>query len=213
MMIFKQYKMIDKKEINIMKVNEFITDFQAKKIQNTKTNLNVVSEYIRKTLEIKEYISFKEKKTIAETLVAQHITEVDGVKKHDSINQYVSFIAIMLQTHTNLEISEDPIKDYDLLAESGLLSFIIEEFKPDYNECEILLKMALASELEDNNINMLVGKFLNNLLDKCDDIGKALKNKLENTDIKDILGANFKQEDLAKLSGFLNKYNKQFWRS
>jgi hypothetical protein len=66
--------------------------------------------------------------------------------------------------------------------------------------------MALAMELEDNNTNVLVGKFLNGILSKLDGVGEFLKDKLENLDIKDILG-DFKKEDLAKLKGFLNKFN------
>ena len=75
------------------------------------------------------------------------------------------------------------------------------------DEIDIILKMALAMEIEDNNTNALVGKFLNGILTKLDGVGEVLKDKLNGFDIKDILGADFKQEDLAKLSGFLNKFN------
>ena len=188
----------------MINVQNFIMDFKAKKVQNTKINEHAVSEHIKKTLEVKTYIPFMEKKSIAEMVVAQNTKEVNGVKKHDSISAYVSFVVAMLTSHTCLEFSENPVTDYDLLAESGLLPLIITEFKADYDDCEILLKMALASELEDNNIGMLVGKFLNGISFMLD----FAKDKLASVNMSDVLGANFKEEDLAKLSSFLNKYNK-----
>lgn len=191
-----------------MKVTEFIANFKANKIQNTQINPNAVSEYIKRELEIKTYLPFRIKREIAETVVAKNIEWIDGVKKNDAINQYIGFIVAMLSAHTCLEFSADPVEDYDLLAESGLLSQIIAEFRESYDECDILLKMALASELEDNNINVSVARFLDNILKKLDGVGEVLKDKFDNIDIKDILGADFNNEDLANLKGLLNRYNK-----
>ena len=68
--------------------------------------------------------------------------------------------------------------------------------------------MELASKLEDNNINVLVGKFLNDILNKLDDFGDMLKDKFGDIDVNDFLSNNFKEEDLAKLTSFLDIYNK-----
>ena len=191
-----------------MKVIEFIENFKSKKIQNTQIAPNAVSEYIRKELEIKTYLPFRTKREIAEMVVAKNTEWVDGVKKHDSINAYIGFVVAMIGAHTNLSFSADPVEDYDLLAESGLLPQIIAEFKESYDETDILLKLALAMELEDNNINASVARFLDNILKKLDGVGEVLKDKLGNIDIKDILGANFNNEDLANLKGFLDRFNK-----
>ena len=191
-----------------MKILDFISDFKEKKVTNTKLDPDAVSKYIRKELEVRDYIPFREKRMIAEMVVAQNIKEVDGIKKYDNIDSYIGFVVASIASHTNIEFSDDPVADYDLLAESGLLPQIIAEFQSSHDEIDILLKMALASELEDNNVNILVGKFLNGILQKLDGVGDVLKDKLGDFDIKNILGANFKEEDLAKLSGFLNKYNK-----
>ena len=179
-----------------MKVLDFVNEFKNKRIMNTKINEHAVSDYIKEALEIKSYLPFMEKRKIIEVVVEQNTKEVDGIKKNDSINQYLSFVISMLSAHTNIEFSEDPVADYDMLSESGLLPQIIAEFKESYDECDILLKMELASKLEDNNINVLVGKFLNNILNKLDDFGDMLKDN------------NFKEEDLAKLTSFLDIYNK-----
>ena len=92
------------------------------------------------------------------------------------------------------------------LAENGLLPLIVAEFQESYSECDTLLKMARASELEDNNVNAIVARFTTGILDRVDAVGEVLKNKFDDFDLKDILGTDFKQEDLAKLSSFLDKY-------
>ena len=182
-------------------VQDFIREFKNKRVMNTKTDDTIVSNYIRETLQVKEYLPFKQKKAIVEMIVRNHITEVNGIKKYDHISAYVSFVVAMLTSHTCLEFGDDPVEDYDLLAEADLLNPIIETFAADNEECNIILKMALNSELEDNSVSALVGKFLNALADKFDGVIDVLKS----INLKDILGVDFNQEDLAKLKGFLNK--------
>ena len=191
-----------------MKIIDFVQGFKDKKIMNTKVDTDAVGKYIKETLEVREYVPFKEKRAIVELIVLNNIKVVDGVKKNDSISQYISFITAMLTAHTNLEFSEDPVADYDILSESGLLTSIIDTFKTDYSECDVLLKMALANELEDNNVNIVFGKFLNSILYRLDVIGEYIKSSVDGVDINSILGESFNQEDLAKLSSFLDKYNK-----
>ena len=190
-----------------MLVKDFVQKFIEDKVQNTKINENAISNYLKEKLEIKTYLPFREKRVLVETVVSQNIEWVDGLKKIDSINEYVGFIVAVLSAHTNLQWSDDPVADYDLLAESGLLPQIIAEFQESYGETEVLLKMARTSELEDNNINAIVARFTDGILQKLDGVGEILKDKLGNIDIKDILGGAFKQEDVAKLKGFLDKYN------
>lgn len=189
-------------------IQEFVKDFHDKKIQNTKLNERAVEEYLTKTLEVKSYLPFTTKRTIAEMIARNTIDEIDGVKKHDSISSYLSFIVAMIQSHTNLQFSDNPTEDYDLLAESGLLPLIIDTFREDYIECDVLLKMAIAYELEDNNVNAIIGKFLNGLLERLDEFGDAIKESMGGKTMEEIIGANFKQEDLAKLTSLLNKLNK-----
>ena len=191
-----------------MKVQEFVQGFKDKKVMNTQIAPNAVAEYIKKTLAVREYVPFKEKRAIVELLVMKNIDVVDGVKKHDSISGYISFVMAMLTAHTSLQLSDNPIADYDVLSENKLLAPIIETFRTSYDECDVLLKMALAQELEDNNINMLFGRFLNSVLEKVDGLSEVLKSTMSNENLSALLGAKFNQEDLAKLSSFLDKYNK-----
>lgn len=190
-----------------MLVKEFIENFKSKKVMNTQIAPNAVSDYLKKNLEIRTYVPFREKRVIAETVVAQNIELVNGIKKYDNINSYLTFVIAMLISYTNLEVSEDPVADYDLLAESGLLPFIIEEFKDEYDEVDVLVKMLIASELEDNNVNVLINNFLQGILKTMDGAGEIIKSMVEKIDINDILGGSFKEEDLSKLNDLLNKLN------
>lgn len=187
-------------------IREFCDAYKAKRFMNTKQGADERIEWIKNELEIKPYIPFREKRRIAEMIVAQNIKEVDGIKKYDSIDGYVSLIVASITAHTNLEWSTDPVADYDLLAESGLLPQIIAEFQGSHDEIDIILKMALAMELEDNSVNALVGRFLNKISGMLDGVVEVAKDKLESFYLKDVLGDDFKKEDLAKLSSFLDRF-------
>lgn len=191
-----------------MTIREFIEAYKAKKFMNTKQGVDERNEWIRKKLEIQSYIPFRVKREIAEMIINANIKEVDGIKRYDSIDAYVGFVVASITAHTNLKFEDDPVADYDLLAESGLLPQVIAEFQESHNEIDILLKMALASELEGNNVNILVGKFLHNILQMLDGVGETLKEKLEKLDLKDVLGSDIKPKDMAKLQSFLDRWNK-----
>jgi hypothetical protein len=189
------------KRRNIMKILDFVHGFKSKKVMNTKLEPDAVSKYIRKELEVKEYIPFREKRMVAEMIVTQNIKEIDGIKKYDNIDGYIGFVVASIAAHTNIEFSSDPVADYDLLAESGLLPQIVAEFQESHNEIDILLKMALASELEDNNPGALIGRFLDGILKKLDGAAGVINGFIGNLDLKEI----FSEENVAKIVGLLNK--------
>lgn len=185
-----------------MTIKEFCDAYKAKKFVNTNERVG----WIKKALGVKPYIPFREKRKIAEMIVERNIKEVDGLKKYDSINGYVGLMVASIAAHTELDFGSDAITDYDLLAESGLLTQIIAEFQSSHNEIDIILKMALAMELEGNNVNALVGRFLNKISGLLDDVAEAVKDKFEDFDLQSALGVDFKDEDLAQLKGFLDKF-------
>lgn len=188
-----------------MKVVEFIQKYKESKVQNTKMAPDAVEQFLKKTLEVKEYVPFKKKEEIVKTIIEYNLEENNGIKKIDSINQYLSFISAMLVSHTNLEISEVPADDYDLLAEHDLIEQIVALFAKDYKEFETLLKMAVADELEDNNLSVVVSKFFNGILDKVDDVVALVANVAEGFDTSKLFGEEIKKEDLGKLIGLLDK--------
>lgn len=190
-------------------VKDFCEKFKKDGVINTKIAPDAVSEYIKKELEVKTYLPFMTKREIVEMVVNANITMVDGVKKYDNIRGYVAFIVAMIQAHTNIEFNtENPMPDYDMLAESKLLQQIVETFREDYDECDVLLKMALAAEMEDNNGKAILGRFLNGVLERLDDVIEILSEAAGELDLKSMFGDNFNAENLAKLSSFLDKYEK-----
>lgn len=181
-----------------MKVQDFTQEFVDKKISNTKINPNAVEEFIKSRLKIRTFIPFMEKRRIVELVVSENIIEEDGIKKIDSAGQFVGFIISMIITHTDLEIDQvDPIKSYDALSEVGLLEHIIACFQKDYSECEVLLKMTISDTLADNELNVLVGRFLDSVLKKLDGVSGALGE----IDFKQI----FSEENMVNIVGLLNK--------
>ena len=184
-----------------MLVHDFVENYKAKKFMNTKQGMDERAEWIRNELQIKNYIPFMEKRKIAEMIIEQNISVVDGIKKYDSIGAYISLVVASIMAHTSLLFSHDPINDYDLLAEIGLLSQIVAEFQESHNEIDILLKMALASELEDNQPGALIGRFLDSILKKLDGFSGMLNNTIGNVDIEKM----FSEENVAKIIGLLNK--------
>lgn len=183
-------------------IKEFCEAYKAKNFMNTKQGVEEKIEWIRKELKVKEYIPFNTKREIAEMAVEQNIEVVDGIKKYKSIDAYIGFIMASIVAHTNLKCSSDPISDYDLLAEGGLLPQIVSMFQESHNEIDILLKMHLAAELEDNNTNVLIGHFLDAILKKVEGLSGILNGALGDLDLKEI----FNEENIANIVGFLNKY-------
>lgn len=184
-----------------MNIKEFCDAYKAKRFMNTPQGLSEKTEWLRGELQIKKYIPFIEKRKIAEMVVEQNIEVVDGIKKYSNIDAYIGFIMTSVVAHTNLECSDNPIADYDLLAENGLLAQIVAEFQESHNEIDILLKMALATELEDNNPGALIGRFLDGVLKKLDGASSVLKGFIGDLDLRDV----FNDENVAKIVGLLNK--------
>lgn len=190
-----------------LSVQEFVNEFIEKKIANNKIKPNAVEEFINSKLDIVEYLPFSTKREVIDMVVENVVIEEDGIKRVDSVSQFLAFIVAMLVSHTNLQIV-NPEEDYDALSQHGLLEPILAMFKRDYSECDALLKAAIADKLADNNLNVIIGKFLNGILGKLDGVIDMAKGFVENIDLSDILGADINKEDIAKLFGVTDKLNK-----
>ena len=184
---------------------DFCKEFVEKKIANTHYKQDAIEEFIKEKLDIVEYLPFNTKREIVAMLVDRIVTEEDGVKRVDSVTQFLAFIVAMVTSHTTLAFGEHPEEDYDALSQCGVLEHILAMFKKDYDECSALLKAAIADELADNNLNMIVGKFLNGVLGKLDDIVDVAKVFADKSDLSKLFGEHINKEDIANLFGFLNK--------
>lgn len=161
-----------------------------------------LQEIIKKKLDVKGYISIKAKKDLVESIVNECVLYDEGVFKFDDIEKYVCFTMRVIEAYTNLELSDDIENDYDLLCESKLLDIIIETFKKEYDDVNILLQMRCEYILSGNNIEAQVGKFLTNLSEKIDDIANSLMNKVDSFNINNLP---IDKNDLSKLLEFVNK--------
>jgi hypothetical protein len=184
-----------------MTIKEFVDAYKAKTFMNTPQGLSEKAEWLRGELGIKDYVPFNVKREIAETIVHSNIKVVDGIKKYNSIDGYVSLIVSSIIVHTNLKFSENPVGDYDTLAESGLLPQIIAQFQGSHDEIDLLRKMVLEMELEDNQPGALIGRFLDSILQKLDGAAGVLNGIIGNLDLEKM----FSEENVAKIVGFLNK--------
>ena len=189
-----------------MTIKEFVETYKAKNFMNTKQGVEERIEWLRRELDVKEYIPFDEKQAIAQTVLASCSTISDGVITIDSIRKYMLFTMAMLSTYTNLESDEDTsLSDvYDLLCscqigEGTMLDAIIKTFEIEYSRCNDILNMMTADLLAENNIEKQVGKFLSNLSEKINKLGDGLINKLGDFNM------DLSQLDIDKLTNMIDK--------
>lgn len=189
-----------------MKISEFVKNFIDKKVMNTAINQNAVSDYLKKELEVKDYVPFVEKQSIAQIVLEScgHIS--DGVITIDSIQKYIIFTITVLSTYTNLEFSGDEtdLDAYDSLCsltvgDGTLLDAIIKTFEKEYLRCNDILNMMTADLLAENNIEKQIGRFLSGISDKANDFGGILTQNMSN------ITENFDQLDIDKLQSIISK--------
>lgn len=173
-------------------------------MNNSKTKLlkpEQTQAFLKKELEVKEYLSIKDKKMLVQNIVNECILYDDGVFKFDEIEKYITFTMRTIAVYTNLELSEDIEVDYDLLCEAKLLNPLIETFNGEYENVKLLLQMKTDYILSGNTIEAQLGRFLDGVSEKLDDILQALSDKLGNFDISNLP---IDMDSMKKLMGFLN---------
>jgi hypothetical protein len=182
-----------------MKVQELIKQMSEPKNKLLKTEQ--LQSIIKKTLDVKDYTSIKNKKELVESIVNECIFYEDGIFKFDDIDKYICFTMRTLASYTNLELSSDIEEDYDLLCESKLLDLIINTFKKEYDDVNILLQMRCDYMLNKNSLEAQVGRLFENISDKLDGLVDTLSNKVDGLDFKNLpIG----MEDLSKFMKLIN---------
>lgn len=169
-----------------MKINELLMSIHRKDFD------------MEKELQVKKYLPMEEKKLIAKGIIYECTERVDGVIKADSVQQYLSYVKYMILHHTNLEYTPE---DYDKLCsteyqDKTLLNAIMDCFAPDAKECTRILNLMTADYMQQNSMEFIVGKFLNN-------IGELLESKLNEFNINDFIPNDVDKDKLVK---FLNDY-------
>lgn len=187
-------------------IKEFVEAYKAKNFMNTPQGEKNRVEWIKKELDVKEYVPFDEKQAIAQTVLVSCSTISDGVVAIDSIRKYMLFTMAMLSMYTNLESDEDTsLSDsYDALCscqvgDGTMLDAIIKTFEIEYSRCNDILNMMTADLLAENNIEKQVGKFLSNLSEKVNKLGDGLIDKLGDFNM------DLSQLDIDKLTSMIDK--------
>ena len=161
---------------------------------------------IKKELEIKDYIPFVEKQSIAQIVLGSCANIKDGVITVDSIQKYIIFTISVLSTYTNLEFNGDEtdLDAYDALCsyqvgDGTLLDEIVKTFEKEYVRCNDILNMMTADLLAENNIEKQVGKFLSGVSEKINNLGDSLIDRLGDFNV------DLNQLDIDKLSNIISK--------
>lgn len=167
--------------MKVMELVEFMNNSKNKML-----NAAQKQDVLKKILEVKKYISIKEKKQLVQDIVDECILYDDGIYKFDEIDKYIYFTMKTLETYTNLELSDDIEDDYDALCQYGLLNAIVDTFTGEYENVSLLLQMKCDYILSDNNVGAQVGRFLNQILEKVDDFSGVLTEQLGNFDMSNL---------------------------
>ena len=184
-----------------MTINEFIDAVNANKAKlYNKADKNALQNFIKQTLNIKSYISIKEKKQLVEDIVSETIIYENGLLKFNGIDQYIVYAMKCIEAYTDLELSDDIENDYDELSKVGLLEPITSTFEEEYKTVLTLLQMQCDYILMDNSISSKVGVFLTSVSSIIDKLANSLSNSVDNFDISKL---NIDKKDIEKITEFL----------
>ena len=182
-----------------MKVQELVEFIGNDK--NKMLKIDQLQAVVQKCLNVKEYLSIKDKKQLVEDIVDECILYEDGVFKFDDIDKYVVFIMKTIEAYTDIELSDDIENDYDILCRAKALELVVNTFKKEYDDVNVLLSMKCDYILSSNNIEAQFGKFLSNMSEKVDGLATFLSDKFGNFDISKLP---INKDSLVKLMDFID---------
>lgn len=188
-----------------MKVLDFISNFKEKKVINTKFEPDAVSKYIKKELEVRDYVPFAEKRELCERVLnACNTMDDSGLVKVDSVTRYLIFTLSIISAYTNLEFSSgedtefDSLDEYDMLCQANLLDLILEVIGEEYTTCNNILNMMMADVITNNNtVESVLGHTLGKIGVSISDLLNTLAEKAEEIDF------DLSQIDIDKYKGLI----------
>lgn len=183
-----------------MKINEFVEIMNQPKNKMLKSEQK--HELLKKTLEVKSYLSIKDKKQLVQNIIDECILYEDGVFKFNNIDKYICFTMKTIIAYTNLELSEDIESDYDMLCESNLLTCIINTFAEEYDSVNLLLQMKCDDILSGNTIEAQFGRFFEGVLDRFDMLVQTLASKTSDIDAVKLM-KDVSPEDISNIISFV----------
>lgn len=177
-----------------MKINEFIEYMKKNTNKNMKDDQFMA--IAKKVLEVKQYLNISAKRDLVNKIIEDCIYYDNGIYKFDGIQKYVYFTMYVIDTYTNLELSEDVEYDFDILSESGLLPIVIGSIGKEYDDINILLQLKSDDILMDNAIEAQFGKLCTNIIDILDNVQNKIGVFADNLQIDKLLK---NKENLVKI--------------
>ena len=182
-----------------MKINELVAMYE----KNPRID-------IAKVVETRPYVGIEYKRHLAELVLDNCTSVVDGEIHIDSVERYILFTIAVIGIHTNLEFSTDEdsavgsIDDYDELCRTGLLTKVIDTFKEDYLACQEILNMMTADLLQNH---ITIEKKIHQFIDSIQEIlSGAVASAIDKLDIDGLDGFSMDQEKLMSIYNlFKNK--------
>ncbi len=186
-----------------MKIYDFCEAYKAKKFMNIKQGVDERVEYLKTTLEPKEYISFADKRELCETVINACCTKEGGLVKVDSVTRYIIFTISVISKYTNLEFYSDEeydsLDEYDMLCKANLLNPILALIGDEYATCNNILNMMMDDVVANNNTaEAVLGHNLAKLSNSLDDLIRAFADKVKKMEI------DLSQIDINKYKGLLD---------
>lgn len=186
-----------------MTIKTFVENYKAKRFMNTKQGVDERVEWIKKELEVKEYLPFAEKRELCKVVLDACCTKEDGLVKVDSVSRYIIFTLSVLSRYTTLEFSSgeeyDSLDEYDMLCESHLLDIILAVIGDEYTACNNMLNMMMDDIMTNNNtVEAVLGHALGKVSDSLDDLIGTFADKVEEMEL------DLSQIDITSLKGILD---------
>ena len=187
-------------------VQNFINEFHNKKIMNTQMAPNAIYDYIKKELEVKDYVPFVEKRELCERVLNACNTKSDsGIVKVDSVSRYIVFTISIISKYTNLEFSSgkdtefDSLDEYDMLCQANLLNPILDVIGSEYTTCNNILNMMMADiEANNNTVEAVLGHALGKAANSIDSFIGVLATKVDGMNL------DLNQVDIDKYKGLMD---------
>lgn len=183
-----------------MKINEFVEKVNQNKGKLLKAEQ--VQAFVNKELEVKTYLSIKDKKQLVQDIAMECVLYEDGMFKFDGIDKYICFTMRTIAAYTNLELSDDIENDYDALCGSKLLNTVIGAFNGEYEIIKVLFQMKCDYILGGNTVEAQFGIFFSGISEKIEVLVNALAEKVGDFDFNNLP---INADDLNELMKFINQ--------
>lgn len=186
-----------------MTIKEFVENYKAKRFMVTKSGVDEKIEYLKKELELKEYIPFADKRELCRAVIDACCTREGGLIKVDSVSRYIIFTISIISKYTALEFSSgeeyDSLDEYDMLCEAGLLNPILALIGEEYAACNNMLNMMMDDAIANNNTaEAVIGHNLSKVSDSLDELIDAFADKVREMEL------DLNQIDIDKYKGILD---------